>query len=191
MYSIHSKTESFLTEPMSLRSSRPTMTLRSGRTLRYGLADVDLQKQSVHTQKKKAVSVAAILPLTTFPIPVTDLVKAAPLTAGSEATQRIYVIRHGQSVFNVPDANGIQYISGESNPIPLTEIGKSEAREIATALSKKIAKGEKIVICSSTARRAQETADIIFDTLCKEFECQRTENESYPDICEGKNGEWE
>src|SRR5206468_2402206 len=106
---------------------------------------------------------APIAPITKCPVPVIDLTKAAPLTKGSNSVQHLYVIRHGESVFNVPDANGIKYISGESNHVPLTELGKDEARKLAQVLSKKIAKDQKIVICSSTARRAIETADIIFE----------------------------
>ncbi|HXF29017.1 MAG TPA: histidine phosphatase family protein, partial [Chlamydiales bacterium] len=72
-----------------------------------------------------------------------------------------------------------------------TEKGKSQAKTIASLLRKKIKAGEKIVICSSTAKRAKVTADIIFNTLRQEFDCQRCEKESFPDLCEGSSGEWE
>lgn len=104
-------------------------------------------------------------------------------------TQSILLIRHGESAFNVPDANGIHFTSGKSLTIPLTERGKKQADDIGNKLIGKLSPNENYVILSSTAIRAQETADRIFEQLKPHFSITR--GDSYEGLCERGHGIWE
>ena len=53
----------------------------------------------------------------------------------------------------------------------------------------KIEEGSQIVICSSTALRAQQTAQEIFHALCYNFNC--TLDLTYDGLCELGQGRWE
>src|SRR5437016_1416429 len=90
--------------------------------------------------------VAALLAPSAIP-----LYEAEPLPNPSSEVQHIVLVRHGECLFNIPDEKGIYYTSGKSNHIPLTEKGKKQACQLAQQLRDKIAHGEKVVICSSTA----------------------------------------
>jgi broad specificity phosphatase PhoE len=108
----------------------------------------------------------------------------------SENEQFIYIVRHGESTANVPDPNtGLLVTSGKSLEVPLTQKGKEQARAFAEQLSLKIEKNTEIVICSSTALRAQQTALCLLEELGKSFHC--TLGESYGGLCELGQGPWE
>jgi broad specificity phosphatase PhoE len=111
------------------------------------------------------------------------------LTAGTQDQKNIYLIRHGQSIFNLPDDKGVFTTSGKSENAPLTEKGKKQAAALASKLLGKIQKEQEIVICSSTAVRAQETAKLLFDELSKHYKC--TLGESYEGLLELGQGRWE
>lgn len=104
--------------------------------------------------------------------------------------QRIYVIRHGQSQFNVPDAtSGIQQTSGKSHKVPLTTLGEKQASALGVKLHNKFSKEGKFVILSSTALRAQTTADFVLKQMEKDRNIIR--GGSYEGFCELGQGTWE
>lgn len=96
--------------------------------------------------------------------------------------QTLVLVRHGECLFNIPDREGIVYISGQSNPVPLTEKGVEQARTLASRLIKKI--DHPSVICSSTALRAHQTALCLFEQL-------GSLGNSYDGLCELGHGKWE
>ncbi len=107
------------------------------------------------------------------------------LRSGSE----IYLVRHGESLFNVHKVNGVLLTSGKSEKIPLTEKGQQQAVELGMQLAKKIPTGTEIVICSSTALRAQKTADLMLQVLSPYFQCER--GKSYEGLLELGQGIYE
>jgi len=106
----------------------------------------------------------------------------------SEVT-RIYLIRHGESTINQLSSTGIKLTSGKSHAIPLTENGKKQATEVAIKLIGKFPEDGQYIILSSTALRAQETADRIFDVLKNHYFIER--KESIENLCELGHGSWE
>lgn len=105
-------------------------------------------------------------------------------------SEHIYIIQHGESAVNVPDPiTGIYITSGKSLEIPLTEKGKEQAAVLGQKLIPKIEEGSQVVICSSTALRAQQTAHEIFHALRYNFYCEL--DLSYDGLCELGLGRWE
>jgi broad specificity phosphatase PhoE len=104
-------------------------------------------------------------------------------------TSTLIFVRHGESALNVIDANGVKYTSGRSLTIPLTEIGKKQADDLGAKLIGKLSPDQRYVILSSTALRAQETADRIFEQLKSHYSVER--GGSYDNLCEVGKGIWE
>jgi broad specificity phosphatase PhoE len=103
----------------------------------------------------------------------------------------VYLVRHGQSLVNLPsESTGLFTTSGKSLGSPLTSLGKQQAQRLALAISNKTNPGTEIVILHSTARRAQQTASILFNTLSRLFTCTLGKN-PYDGLCEQGQGSWE
>lgn len=107
----------------------------------------------------------------------------------SEGIQRIVLVRHGECLFNVPDQNGISYVSGNSPSIPLTPKGQAQARELAFRLIEKMDPEEDLIVCSSSALRAHVTAVCLVEELSKHFKCRL--GRCYEGLCELGHGNWE
>ncbi len=118
-----------------------------------------------------------------------SLSESSYLTSDTDGFQNIYIVRHGESELNVKREDGYRLTSGKGIKIPLTEKGKVQAAAFGLELLKKIPPEAPVVICSSTALRAQTTADIIFQELSKQFKCERGEN--YDGLLELGQGDWE
>ncbi|MBS0648022.1 MAG: histidine phosphatase family protein [Verrucomicrobia bacterium] len=103
--------------------------------------------------------------------------------------QEVYLIRHGESFFNVHKVNGMHVTSGKSEKLPLTEKGEQQAIALGVELAKKIPLGTEIVICSSTALRAQKTADLLLHELSRFYQCER--GQSYEGLLELSQGIFE
>ncbi len=102
----------------------------------------------------------------------------------------LYVIRHGESALNVLDPDsGLMLTSGKGLTIPLTQKGKDQASRLGNELLGRIKEGSEIVICSSTALRAQQTAHEIFHILNEKNRCELDIN--YDGLCELGQGKWE
>lgn len=111
------------------------------------------------------------------------------LEASDSKTTRIYLIRHGESAFNQPDSNGMKFTSGRSHSIELTDKGREQATNLGLKLVERLSKDAPIVILSSTAVRAQETANRLFDELKLYYSIER--GDSYENLCELGQGDWE
>ncbi|MBA2369386.1 MAG: histidine phosphatase family protein [Candidatus Protochlamydia sp.] len=111
-----------------------------------------------------------------------SLDKVTQLEGTTSTMTRIYLVRHGESLFNQPDANGIKYTSGKSHSIPLSEIGKGQATEMGIKLAGKFSRDDQFVIYSSTALRAQDTADRIFNELRQCYAIERGNSNEH--LCE-------
>jgi len=107
----------------------------------------------------------------------------------SPEAQHIYIVRHGESVLNIPDENGIFCISGKSLSIPLTIKGSKQAINLGQKLIGKLPPNKKYVILSSTAFRAQETANHLFEALMNNYNVVRVTD--YENLCELGHGTWE
>ncbi|MDY7077661.1 MAG: histidine phosphatase family protein [Chloroflexota bacterium] len=68
---------------------------------------------------------------------------------------RLFLIRHGRSTWNATHR-----IQGQADP-PLDEVGREQARRLAERLRE----DPPVVLYTSSLRRAQETAEIVGDTL--------------------------
>mmetsp|Transcript_26561 Transcript_26561/g.73014 ORF Transcript_26561/g.73014 Transcript_26561/m.73014 type:complete len:388 (-) Transcript_26561:141-1304(-) len=80
----------------------------------------------------------------------------ADVAAGSKKYVRVYLIRHGQTDWNLEGR-----IQGGGFDVPLNETGKLQARQTAKALE-----GIPLdVVASSSMSRAKETADILMETI--------------------------
>lgn len=79
------------------------------------------------------------------------------LEASTDNVKRLYFIRHGQSVLNLPNEEGVFVTQGRSNEVPLTEKGIEQARILKSKLHRKI-DISRVEIVASLARRAQQTA---------------------------------
>jgi len=117
------------------------------------------------------------------------LLSSYPLQDAPLEPHHMYLVRHGESTGRVPDENGIILTSGKSLSMPLTELGKRQAAILGAQLAQKLPAGTEIVICSSTALRAQETADQLFQELSNHFKCEQ--GGSYEGLCELGQGKWE
>lgn len=106
-----------------------------------------------------------------------------------QGPQEIYLVRHGESFLNVHKVDGMFLTSGKSEKIPLTEKGEQQALALGMELAKKIPAGTEIVICSSTAIRAQKTADLLFQELSRFYKCER--GQSYEGLLELSQGKFE
>ncbi|MCE5316827.1 MAG: histidine phosphatase family protein, partial [Parachlamydia sp.] len=98
-------------------------------------------------------------------------------------------VRHGESRFNVPSQNGARYVQGKNIAVPLTEKGKDQVGSLARHLIKKLPFPEQIVICSSAAKRASETANILFEGLREHCCCELSG--CFENLCELNQGAWE
>jgi broad specificity phosphatase PhoE len=119
------------------------------------------------------------------------LASLVPLLSLSQIDQNhIYIIRHGESIYNIPDPSiNAQRTTGISLDIPLTENGLKQASELGHRLAERIAPASNVVICSSTAIRAQMTAMQIFEALKDVAHCEL--DLAYPGLCEASQGKWE
>ncbi|WP_158769040.1 histidine phosphatase family protein [Paraglaciecola sp. L1A13] len=97
-----------------------------------------------------------------------------PVVANRPVTTHFYLCRHGQSEFN---AKGILQGHLES---PLTELGKSQARTLATNARKWNIQH----IASSHLGRAQQTAEICAQSLA-------VDHESSAHLAEREFGQWQ
>jgi broad specificity phosphatase PhoE len=132
----------------------------------------------------------SIIAANLFLTPISHSLDEMPRLEPSDSqVTRIYVIRHGESAFNKPDANGVKMTSGKSLSIPLTETGESQASELAEKLSMKFPENAPIVLISSAAKRAQDTADRIFAELKQHHLIERGESDE--NLCELGQGIWE
>lgn len=132
--------------------------------------------------------VIAALNLCLAPLEV-PLSETNQLECTDPSMTRIYLIRHGESLFNVADANGVKYVSGKGISIPLTENGIAQAIDLGKTLSSKLPQNGECLVLSSTAVRAQHTADLIFEQLKHTHAIERgSSNENF---CELDQGIWE
>jgi broad specificity phosphatase PhoE len=125
---------------------------------------------------------------------VEELNKLNELPVTNESTQRTYLIRHGESTANVyfeVDGKKVRYVSGKSTDIPLTAKGSLQIRALAQKLATYFPEKTKLVIVSSTAKRTQLTAKILFDILSKTHSDITLEQEGYEGLDERHLGEWE
>jgi broad specificity phosphatase PhoE len=130
----------------------------------FGLVDVFLPKNPVRNE-----------------LYVDEIKRLEPST---EDVQRIYFIRHGQSILNIPDEKGVLYTQGKSHEVPLTKKGMEQAENLRRRLEDKIDLSQ-IEIVSSTALRAQQTASIFLKG--SKLDSLRT----FEGLCELGSGKWE
>lgn len=131
----------------------------------------------------------AIAALSLFLAPIDlSLSEISQFDAPAQNTTRIYLVRHGQSAFNVPDENGVFYTSGKGLSVPLTEAGRLQATKLGKKLVGKLPNVDYVVL-SSTALRAQDTANLILDELKRYYTIER--GDSYEEFCELDKGIWE
>jgi broad specificity phosphatase PhoE len=101
----------------------------------------------------------------------------------------IYLVRHGESIFNRPNAEGVRLVSGRSLSIPLTAKGEKQATALGAKLVEKLPKNAPIAILSSTALRAQQTADRLVKELMFKDCVER--GSSYENLSEVSHGRFE
>lgn len=131
----------------------------------------------------------AVAALSLFLAPIDlSLNEISQFEVPAQNTTRIYLVRHGQSAFNVADENGVFYTSGKGLSVPLTQDGRQQATNLGKKLVGKLPNVEYVIL-SSTAVRAQDTANLIFDELKSHYSIQR--GESYDEFCELDKGIWE
>ncbi|MCR9609086.1 phosphoglycerate mutase family protein, partial [Vibrio alginolyticus] len=104
-------------------------------------------------------------------------------------TKKIYVIRHGETVFNSE-----KKLQGHCNS-PLTDKGKAQARSVGAELKKHLS-GRNYQVYSSPLGRAVQTAsviceainfpqlDLLLDDRLKEFSLGAWEQQIIPDLVE-------
>jgi len=122
-------------------------------------------------------------------IPAAISIQDLPPIEPAPEVQYLLLVRHGESQFNVPNQNGARYVQGKNIPVPLTEKGKEQAGRLARHLVKKLPFQGQIVICSSTAKRASETASILFEGLREHCRCELSG--CFENLCELSQGRWE
>lgn len=120
---------------------------------------------------------------------VLPLNEISQFNSSTPQTICIYLVRHGESLFNVPDVNGIKYASGKGISVPLTEKGRQQAKDLGKKLIGKLSPDASYSFFSSTAIRAQNTADLVFAELTPYYSIER--KESYEEFCELGKGKWE
>ena len=107
-----------------------------------------------------------------------------PYFEGSTAeTQRIYLIRHGQSALNLPDPDGVHRAQGSSLHVELTPLGAAQAQMLHDKLISRIEHLDLHLI-SSNAKRALQTIEV----FSKHFQQDVT---IYPGLRELGSGQWE
>ncbi|MBP7074340.1 MAG: histidine phosphatase family protein [Rhabdochlamydiaceae bacterium] len=93
-----------------------------------------------------------------------------PILEGSTTEiQRIYLIRHGQSVLNLPDADGVQRVQGTSLQVELTPLGAAQAQRLHEKLIPRI-RHLDLKLISSNATRAQQTMQIFSEYFGQEVD---------------------
>jgi broad specificity phosphatase PhoE len=123
---------------------------------------------------------------------VTALNGQLPTT--DDCTQRTYLVRHGESTANVyfeVDGKKVRYVSGQSLEIPLTDTGIIQITELAEKLANSFSRDAKLVILSSSAKRTQQTAKILFQQLSKTHPHVTLADETYEKLNERSLGAWE
>lgn len=111
----------------------------------------------------KAKTIAAPFQLVPKVVSLKDIGK---LAATDKTIRRVYVIRHGESIFNVIDPiTKIRTVSGASLTAPLTAKGEEQAIALGKLLKSKLESRKDFIVCSSIAVRAQQTARAIFNSL--------------------------
>jgi len=116
--------------------------------------------------------------------------KHIQFVASTSTLQRIYIVRHGESVLNVPNEQGVQLVSGQSNYAPLNAKGIKQAQKLGELLAQKIPENTELVICSSTAERAKQTASGIYEAVAKRF-TTCVMGDTHPGLCELSKGKYE
>ncbi len=119
----------------------------------------------------------------------TPLDKVQELRTSDSNTTRIYLVRHGESAFNVADANGIKYTSGKGLDIPLSDKGEIQATALGKKLNILFPKEASIEVVSSTAKRAHDTAELILEQLVRQKVSRAKED--YDGFTEMGQGDWE
>jgi len=106
--------------------------------------------------------------------------------------QKIYFIRHGQSVLNIPDPKRGMLNSGTSLSAGITNEGVEQAKQLGQKIVKCIRQDENIVVCASEAIRAQHTANYIFEEFRKNasLQCEQV-TQGYAGLNERSKGDWE
>lgn len=118
--------------------------------------------------------------------PLKDLVKLAPFTTKQDRI--VYLVRHGESESN---KSKVPLVSGKSLGTPLTDEGKNQARNLASGLLGKIDPSTSIIIYTSSALRAIQTAQAMCEIFqANHFKCELAKEER-PDLCELGQGKWE
>jgi len=116
--------------------------------------------------------------------------KDIQLVPTTTAAQQIYIVRHGESVLNVADEQGIKRVQGQSNHAPLTEKGIKQAQQLGELIAERIFSNANIVICASTAVRAKTTAECIYEVVKKKFStCEL--GDAHSGLCELSKGKYE
>lgn len=117
-------------------------------------------------------------------MPITlDLDALDAFEGSTEEIQRIYLVRHGQSTRNVPDADGVYTSQGTSLHVALTVLGERQAQQLCEKLIPKITDLD-LQLISSDALRAKQTIDV----FAKHFKKEVAE---YPGLRELSSGIWE
>lgn len=104
-------------------------------------------------------------------------------------SNHVYFIRHGESLYNVPNADGIMKASGKGLSVPLTDEGRKQATTLGRKLVENLSGNEQFVIVSSSAARAKETANRIYTELSPFHDIEQ--GEGYDGFCELSLGKWE
>lgn len=103
-----------------------------------------------------------------FNIPSVPLREITDLPGSDARVARCLIFRHGESAFNVANERGIKRSQGASPQVALTETGVAQAQELARQLKDKVQE-LRLVIATSSAVRAQRTADQLLQSLkCQE-----------------------
>lgn len=111
----------------------------------------------------------------------------ASLPTTDTSTQYIYFVRHGESEVNAAQP---KVTCGKSLQVKLTEEGIQQAQVLGKLLREKLA-GRQVVIVSSTAVRAQQTARELFATMKGKVDVYYSEDDSFEGFCELGQGVWE
>lgn len=107
-----------------------------------------------------------------------------PVLEGSTPEiQRIYLIRHGQSALNLPDADGVRRAQGASLHVELTPLGAAQAQKLQDKLIPRIQHLD-LKLISSNAKRALQTIEV----FSKHF---KQNVDIYPGLRELGSGQWE
>lgn len=89
-------------------------------------------------------------------IPEQQLEAVPFLTPTTEDVTRIYFIQNAESEYSAIDENGVQFTSGRSPNVALSELGKDQALRLGALLPSRI---DRAVVFMPPAKRAVETAE--------------------------------